>query len=123
MGSGLAKAIRDKYPQVYEHYRAEFELGVLQLGYTSYIQVDENKYISNICGQYSYGRDGKRYTDYEALRTGLEDVKIMAQALKVSVVLPANLGCGLGGGDWNGVVLPMIEEIFNDFVIAHLPTF
>lgn len=118
MASGLAKAIRNKYPQVYDHYRAEYELELLKLGYTSYIEVEHNKYVANICGQEFYGRDGKRYTDYEALRTGLEDVKIMAEALKVDVVIPNKLGCGLGGGDWNGVVLPMIEEIFKDGIVA-----
>lgn len=118
MGSGLAKAIRDKYPVVYEHYRAEYELGLLELGYTSYIEVEENKLVANICGQDRYGRDGKQYTNYEALRKGLEDVKMMAEALNLTVVLPTKIGCGLGGGDWEGVVLPMIDEVFRGDLIA-----
>lgn len=118
MGSGLAKAIRNKYPMVYEHYRTEYELELLTLGYTSYIEVEPDKFVANICGQEFYGRDGKRYTDYEALRSGLEDVKMMAQALNVDVVIPYKIGCGLGGGDWNGVVLPMVEDIFKDGLVA-----
>jgi hypothetical protein len=114
----LAKAIRERYPMVYEHYRAEYELGLLELGYTSYIEVEPDKFVANICGQKFYGRDGKRYTDYDALRSGLEDVKMMAQALNVDVVIPYRLGCGLGGGDWNGVVLPMVEDIFKDGLVA-----
>ena len=120
MGSGLAKAIREKYPMVYDHYRAEYELGLLELGYTSYVEVDTDKYVANICGQDFYGYDGKRYTNYEALKNGLEDVKMMAQALKVEVVIPYRIGCGLGGGDWDGVVLPMVEEIFKDDIVAFL---
>lgn len=122
MGSGVAKAIRDRYPQVYEHYFAEFELGLLKLGYTSYIEVEENKIVANICGQDRYGYDGKQYTSYEGLRKGLEDVKLMADALGITVVIPYKIGCGLGGGDWNGVVFPMIEEIFDDYLISHIPT-
>jgi O-acetyl-ADP-ribose deacetylase (regulator of RNase III) len=118
MGSGLAKAIRNKYPQVFEHYRGEYELGLLELGYTSYIEVEPDKFVANICGQEFYGRDGKQYTSYNALRTGLEDVKMMAEVLNVDVVIPFRIGCGLGGGDWNGVVLPMVEEIFKDGLVA-----
>lgn len=118
MGSGLAKAIRERYPQVYEHYRGEYELGLLELGYTSYIEVDTDKFVANICGQDNYGYDGKQYTNYEALRSGLEDVKMMANALKVDIIIPYRIGCGLGGGDWNGVVLPMVEEIFKDGLVA-----
>lgn len=118
MGSGLAKAIRDRYPEVYEHYRAEYELGLLKLGYTSYIEVNDNPIlIANICGQERYGRDGKQYTDYEALRKGLEDVKMMAHDLGLDVVIPHGIGCGLGGGDWEGVVYPFIREIFKEDLI------
>jgi O-acetyl-ADP-ribose deacetylase (regulator of RNase III) len=119
MGSGLAKAIREKYPMVYEHYRAEYELGLLELGYTSYIEVEENKFVANICGQDRYGYDGKQYTNYEALRKGLEDVKMMAHELNVDVVIPYRLGCGLGGGDWN-YVSKMIDEVFKGDLVAFI---
>lgn len=117
MGRGLAKSIRDKYPQVYEHYMAEYQLGILELGYTSYIEVEPNKFVANICGQYNYGRNGL-FTNYKALQKGLEDVKMMAEALNVNVAIPYRLGCGNGGGDWEGKVLPMIEEIFKDSTIT-----
>lgn len=118
MGSGLAKAIREKYPMVYDHYQTEHELGLLELGYTSYVEVEPNKFVANIVGQEFYGRDGKQYTNYNALHSGMEDVKMMAKALNVEVVIPYKIGCGLGGGDWNGIVLPMIEEIFKDDLVA-----
>lgn len=120
MGSGLAKAIRDKYPMVFSQYRAEYELGLLKLGHTSYIEVESDKFVANICGQEFYGRDGKQYTNYEALRSGLEDVKMMAEVLNVDVVIPNKIGCGLGGGDWDGVVLPMVEEVFKNGLVAFI---
>jgi O-acetyl-ADP-ribose deacetylase (regulator of RNase III) len=120
MGAGLAKAIRDRYPQVYDHYRAEFELGLLELGYTSYIEVEENILICNIVGQESYGREKKLYTNYKALRAGLEDVKMMAHDLGLDVVIPFGIGCGLGGGKWSEVVYPMIEYVFKGDLIEHV---
>lgn len=118
MASGLAKAIRERYPEVFGMYRIDYELGLLKLGYTSYIEVEPDKLIANICGQDNYGRDGKRYTDYNALRKGLEDVKMMAHDTELDVVIPYRLSCGLGGGDWDGVVLPMIEEIFESDLVS-----
>jgi O-acetyl-ADP-ribose deacetylase (regulator of RNase III) len=117
MGAGLAKAILNHYPMVYEHYRAEYELGLLELGYTSYIEVEPNKFVANICGQDGYGK-GRRFTDYDALRAGLEDVKMMAEALNVDVVIPYKIGSGLAGGDWEGVVSPMVDEVFKGNLIA-----
>jgi O-acetyl-ADP-ribose deacetylase (regulator of RNase III) len=121
MGKGLAKSIRDRYPEVYEHYRAEHSLGLLKLGYTSYIEVEPNIYIANICGQDNYRRRNeppKRHTDYEALRKGLEDVKVMAESLGLDIVLPHGIGCGWGGGDWRGIVQPMIDEVYSDSLVS-----
>lgn len=31
-----------------------------------------------------------------------------------NIGIPKNIGCGLAGGDWEGVVYPMIEKIFGE---------
>jgi O-acetyl-ADP-ribose deacetylase (regulator of RNase III) len=64
-----------------------------------------------VFGQLNYGRDGQRYTSYPALKSGLEEVYTFAKEHGLSVALPYNIGCGLGGGDWS-VVSEMIYEIF-----------
>jgi|SRR5579875_999647 len=116
--SGLAKAIYKRYPQVYEHHRVEYELGLLELGYASYIEVATDKYIANICGQ-PYGIENKGYTDYNALFSGLMDVKTMAKYLNTDVVIPYHLGCSLNRGSWD-IVLSMIEEIFKGDIVAYI---
>jgi hypothetical protein len=52
------------------------------------------------------------YTNYDALKSGLENVEQFASTYGFSVAIPHGIGCGLGGGDWQGVVLPMILDIF-----------
>lgn len=118
MGAGLAKAIRDRYPIVYEIYKAEYDLEMLELGYVSYIDIEEGLIVANLCGQYGYGRE-KRHTNYDALRTGFTDIKDMAQELAYDIVIPKNIGCGLGGGDWK-VVSKMLDEIFDGELIAYI---
>jgi hypothetical protein len=112
MGAGLAKAIRERYPQVYTQYMKENDEGLLNLGYVSYIDVYNSNMVANICGQESYGRGSKRYTDYDALYVGLSDVFDTAQQMGYDVVIPYKIGCGLANGDWD-VVTDMIEEIFS----------
>ncbi|UUW39841.1 hypothetical protein VP14_154 [Vibrio phage VPMCC14] len=56
----------------------------------------------------------KDVTHYPSLEKGLQSVKNdMITNGKKTLGLPL-IGCGLAGGDWRGVVLPMIEEVFQD---------
>ena len=66
-GSGIAKSMREIFPDVYEKYRdicVKNEYLVL-LGHTAIIQSD-NRYIANMFTQERFGYDGKRYTSYDA---------------------------------------------------------
>ena len=116
MGSGVAKQVREKYPEVYEQYKilcddVKNNPNKKLLGRRQFIEVSENKYIVNLFAQENYGYDGKCYTDYDALRESLEDTKAF---FKDSVIaFPYLMGCHRGGGDWN-IVYKMIEEVFSD---------
>lgn len=118
MGAGVALAIRKRYPEVYEAYMDDYKKGILKLGHTSYVKIHPSQFVANICGQEYYGKNG-RYTDYKALREGLEDVRCMAEALDLHVVLPYRIGCGNAGGDWENVVAPMIDEVFKGYTIVY----
>ena len=68
-GSGIAKSMREIFPDVYEKYR---EICVKNksldlLGHTVIIKSD-NRYIANMFAQERFGYDGKRYTSYDALK-------------------------------------------------------
>lgn len=111
MNSGVARAIREQLPEAYEAdcrtpRGSLTKLGSVSVGFTEFGPV------FNLYGQHAYGRDGKQYTDYDALEHALDK---MAQMLWTSefqgkIGFP-KLGCGLGGGDWS-VVSEMISQDF-----------
>lgn len=122
MGSGLAKQIRAKHANVFHEYsgfckgQVPFDL----LGRVNIVRVIGAKYshVANIFGQLNYGRENVLYTDYKALELGLRRLKRDAKSLRLTVALPYNIGCGLANGDWDNVVYPMIQEIFNDYSVT-----
>lgn len=115
MGSGLAKQVKAKYPEVFNAYYHFCKTNVVEdiLGSALICEANDGKIIANVFGQNNYGTD-KQYTDYDALRHGLEEVKSFAEERNLTVALPYKLGCGKGGGDWE-VVSKIIEEVFNSY--------
>lgn len=118
--SGIAGLIRKKYPIVYDKYMAFCEHHAadrkMLLGKVQIIKVEDDKYIANIFGQFTYGRTGT-HTDYTALKMGLSDLKLRAKKHNKTVALPLYIGAGLGGGD-SELILKIIDEIFNDYEIT-----
>ena len=113
MGSGVAKQVREKYPNVYENYREMckmYEPSEL-LGCVFSGNVRDEIRIDNLFAQENFGYDGKCYTDYNALRKCLEAVA--DHYSNKTIAIPYLMGCHRGGGDWN-IVYKMIEEIFAD---------
>lgn len=119
--SGLAKQIRYTYPVVameYMNYCAGSKPSELK-GKLQVVKIAPNKYCVNIFGQLYYGRNKDIvYTDYVALREGLISLYNLAKQFNLTVALPYKIGCGLANGDWEGVVYPMIEEVFNDYDVT-----
>jgi len=113
MGCGLALQIKRKWPIVFERYRAfKFKPGQIQL-----VNVADDFWVCNLAGQDRYGRD-KRYTDYEAIRIGLEKLNIWAGDRGLSVFIPNGMGCGNAGGDWHvvqGIIICTLTDC--DFFI------
>lgn len=108
MGAGLAKQIRDKWPDVYDRYRLMVETcGEFMLGSFHEVKVGPHLYVANLYGQVGYGRD-KRYTNYAALTAAL--FKGMKEYPRATFRIPYGLGCGLAGGDWE-TVLDIIKGI------------
>lgn len=119
MGAGLAKQIRNKYPEVYKRYVSfvkEFGNNASLLGMVQITRVDEDKFIANVFSQNSYGRTGL-HTSYELLRIALEKLKLCAMGVNKSIALPYGIGCGLAGGDWS-IVYKIIDEVFNGYEVT-----
>jgi len=106
MGSGIAKSIREKYPQVWTDYSkyagppyTQKENGRHLLGEVCWVQIQTGLWIANIFGQQYAGREAKRYTSYDALDVGFAKVATMARSLNLPVHYPM-IGCGLAHGNW-----------------------
>jgi O-acetyl-ADP-ribose deacetylase (regulator of RNase III) len=120
MGSGVAKAIRDKYPEVYDKYKQTcksdmqlqylYESDTKLLGKIDAVLVDTDKFVINIYGQNEYLPRNVRHTNYEALSRAFQTIK--EEFPDEDIAMP-KIGCGLGGGDWK-VVSAIIESVFDD---------
>src|SRR3954462_12210839 len=75
MGKGIAKEIKKRYPRAAAVDRMTQKGDYKKLGQFTFADADENQkqMVINLYGQFRYGRD-KRYTDYKAVRRGLENI-------------------------------------------------
>ena len=114
MNSGIAKQIRNEYPEHFEDY---LNSSPVLSGYVETSWNDGNS--KGICGVFSqkhYGYDGKRYTNYAALSTGITNFLNNRCLYPIDkFIIPYKIGCDRGGGDWNIVstLLEDIEKIYN----------
>lgn len=109
MGSGVAKAIRAKWPNVFNEYRKKFETEGLRLGDTQLVKIGEGKYVANLMTQQRYGADGHRYVDYDAVRNCFKTLNTLISP-GIPIAIP-KIGAGLGGGDWNTIKKIIKEEM------------
>lgn len=109
MGSGVAKAIRSRWPHVYETYRRSPQVP----GSYCIVPIREG-YVANCFTQVRYGRDGRAYAELGLIDSALG---LLAGAIARSgdsardvAIVP--IGCGLGGLKWEDV---------GPIVAKHLP--
>ncbi|KKL86436.1 hypothetical protein LCGC14_1944720 [marine sediment metagenome] len=122
MGSGVAKAIRAKWPIVYEEYKKQ---STEVPGSCLIVTINDSLHVANCYTQKFYGYDGNKYADPNAIGRSMEVVGIFADMYNLPVFMP-KIGCGLGGLDWNEDVLPIMEyvaEVYNGvtFYVCDLP--
>lgn len=124
MGTGMALAIKQKWPHVFQEYKefcSQFSLKSNALGCVQLVKANDNIYVCNLFGQDRYGRD-KRYTSYGAWEKALPELKdlINAKALALyPIYFPYNVGCMNAGGDFR-IVSAMIEEHFPEAIFCKL---
>ena len=120
MNSGVAKQIREKWPEVYDAYLEKHNrykrMSLTEddmLGDIGVVYIRErDSWAINMYSQCQYGYDGKRYTSYDAFATCLNQLSAVVPEGK-TIAFPKNIGCGLGGGNWK-VISALIEEILGD---------
>ena len=123
MGSGIAKQIREKWPQVQKEYCDNidycYENGFCRdsydfLGMINWTEVDKDRYVVNFYSQDTYLPRNKCHTDYKAFRNCCISLKeflsdISFEREYMTIGFPYKIGCGLAGGDWS-IVSKIIEE-------------
>lgn len=122
MGSGVAGALRRKYPHIFTAYKNMCDLYVKNpdwiLGLVDLVDVKSESepllLVANCFTQENYGRDGTRYASVEAVRTSVDMAVRVAISAGVPFYMP-KIGCGLGGLSWENEIEPIVEGIANEY--------
>ena len=115
MGSGVAKQIRDRWPEVYSNYARVADskmLGKVQILYIEDANIPR-QCVVNMFAQEYYGYNGDRYTSYDAFWNCLNELKNQIPK-GATVAFPYKIGCGLGGANWE-IIEKMIDVVFKDY--------
>ena len=135
MNSGIARAIRSKWPEVYYEYKekydrakdaadgdmvniaADYLLGSIQCVQIYSQKENKIKEVVNMFAQETYGYSGTvQYTSYDAFMRCLWGIKA-AYAPGATIGFPDHIGCCRGGANWN-IIKTMIEEVLgNDYEV------
>lgn len=132
MNSGVAKAIRTKWPEVYYEYKSKYDKAVdaavnnkyenaiaadYLLGSTQCVELysQENsrtKCVINMFAQETYGYNGGQFTSYDAFFKCLCGIRAIVSP-EIPVAFPDHIGCCRGGANWN-IIKTMIEEVLGE---------
>jgi len=68
MGSGVAKAIRNRYPEAFNAYALQHQDYGLKLGTIVWAECHDGRLVVNCITQQFYGREHRLYCSYDAIR-------------------------------------------------------
>ncbi len=113
MGSGVAKALRARFPDIFDSYVSAL-LGGYTLGDPVIVHT-KTKIIGNLITQEAYGYDNKQYASVDAIRTALYEfvyiIKYQYQIEPIPAIASPKIGCGRGGLSWENEVKKIYEEL------------
>lgn len=122
MGGGIARQIRELYPEAYEadkntKYADKSKLGDFSQALVKSPFTNKYVYIINAYTQYDYGRSpGSVYVHYDAIELVFKKIyNFMKQYPEFKIGIP-KIGAGLAQGDWNKIS-NIINSIFVDVKI------
>jgi O-acetyl-ADP-ribose deacetylase (regulator of RNase III) len=117
MGSGVAMAIRNKWPGAFDEYSAYVKMkgaGNPELlgKVIPYADSDNHIIIANAITQLDFGKDGKKYVSYQAIDMVFKTIAEIASNFNGSLGIHyPQIGAGFGGGDWT-IISDIIETVF-----------
>lgn len=114
MGAGIAKSIKQEFPEAYEVDYNTVKGDKRKLGgYTEVFIPEYDLIVFNLYTQYHYGM-GKANIDYRALAQCMEKLSIDYPNLIIGM---PKIGAGLAGGDWSKIE-PIIERYLPNTIIV-----
>jgi O-acetyl-ADP-ribose deacetylase (regulator of RNase III) len=117
MGSGIAKQIKEQFPEAYKVDCKTIKGDFNKLGNFTFVDVNGingNSFrIINSYTQYRYGVD-KIQIDYEALTLCMRKINHFYNNIRIGLPL---IGAGLAGGDWN-IIKNIIEREFTKNIVT-----
>lgn len=121
MGSGIAKAVRQRWPNVYEAYlgrvQARRSAGRSPLGEIQAVPVGPSLLVVNMFCQDDYNRPGRpeqRHTNYGAIARAFSALERMDT---LPAYVPWLFGSDRGGADWS-IVQEIIDGVSEGRVTA-----
>lgn len=127
-GSGIAKEIAEKLPEVKVQFHKNYKLyknPILQLGTVDAIPINNHGWVFNCYTQEKYGNKATKgyvYLKYEALHSCMKHLCNFASNNNLTIGIP-KIGCGLAGGDWKEVkkIIEIYEKLYKaDITIYEL---
>lgn len=108
IGAGLSKEFITRYPLMKEKYHELCRRTPLldRLGAFQAVDLSPTLIGINSFSQFYYGnarRTHKLYTDPVKLKANILAAVELAEAKKLPLFIPANIGCGLAGGNWTDI--------------------
>jgi O-acetyl-ADP-ribose deacetylase (regulator of RNase III) len=125
MGSGVAKQIRAKYPDVYTEYLQHIidcRGSTKSLGTVSTTYVAKNLWVYSGITQEYYGKDGKQYINYDAIASVIRYTILDGITMQYDVNIPYMIGAGLGGGDLTKIktIIEDISTFYGKNIYCHI---
>lgn len=126
MGSGVALAVKQEYPEAYESYLAHYRATGLKLGVAYPFKVNGQLKIWNAITQDGFG-GSVRNTSYDAIQTCFEQINFDINGGRQGIVdsqpdevhIPL-IGAARGGGNWE-IIREIIEQTMKYPVTLWLP--
>lgn len=114
MGSGVALAIKEKWPEVFRVYKQfvttnnEFSPRSTLLGGAQSVETSDGVVVWNLFTQLGYGPKGKQYASYDAIDTAMARVASLHDMNWSNDINFPLIGCDRGGLHW-----PIVREIID----------
>lgn len=114
-GAGIAKKVKELYPEAYQRDLETIngdknKLGTFSFWVGNHYYYNQQIIVVNLYTQYYFGRSNKTYLNYTALKNGLESIEFVFRGSTISI---PKIGAGLAGGDWNKI-FDIIHKIFDN---------